>query len=165
MQYLTVAELPSGVEWGPQSMGLRLSLGLTRASTRVGDPIIVNIYLENLGPDRDIFLPCAQSTWYTFRIVDTDGGLIERKTGAPLVCSWSPTHSEMKHDEVIKSTLDLKDRYLIANAGTYIVTAESTIHLPAIAWRAADGKPTYVFPILTSLISNDVTLNVRSLFP
>jgi hypothetical protein len=163
---LTVSDVPSTASWGPTVNGLRLSLNVNRTNFRVGDAVTATLYFENLGPDRNLGLECYEWGRYNFSIVDAQGGAIARKPITRTIdCYTNPSSWPLKHDAVIESTLILNDEYDIATAGSYTVTATSTIHLPAFDTVDSNGKQIFNFPILASLRSNDVSVTVAPTLP
>jgi hypothetical protein len=117
-RYLTVSDVPSTALWGPTVNGLRISLSLDRTNFRVGDAVTATLYLENLGPDRNLGLDCFEWGRYGFCIVDTQGGSIARKPVTRTIdCYTNPSSWPPKHDDVIESTLILNEKYDIAPAG------------------------------------------------
>jgi hypothetical protein len=145
--FQNASEIPSTVQWGPASKGLRLSLGLDRTDTQVGDHILVTLYVENVGPDRNLFLGCNLSGWYSLLIVDSDGTRIPRKPASTSDCYSTPANSLLRHGTAIKYTFYLESAYRIDRPGLYTVTAVS------------------YFTTFTSLLSNDVSLRLRTKFP
>jgi hypothetical protein len=160
-QNITASDVSSAATWGPTVNGLRISLALDRNEFRVGDAVTATLYLKNLGPDRNVFLECIEWARYNFRIEDALGHTIARKPFVGGDCYTNPSSWPIKHDEVIVSTLRLNDEYDVTLAGSYTVTATSTIHLPAFDTADASGKQIFNFPILASLVSNSVAVTVE----
>lgn len=161
----TAAASPAAMSspaWGQESNGLRLSLSLNERDIQIGDGVLAIIELENLGPDHDVFLGCNMRDWYDIEIVDAQGRTIPHGRLGDQDCYSTPSSSPLKHGSIAEVTIRLNDKFKITEAGSYSITATSTIHLPSMSTTGADGKLTYYEPILASLTSNVLQFTARA---
>jgi hypothetical protein len=162
MRFLTVTDVPTTASWGATSHGMRLSLSLNQTSVSVGDPILATIDLENLGPVREVFLGCNMEDWYDIKIVDGVGRMIPHQRVGPVDCYSTPSSSTLKYDSVLEVTIRLDNIFRISEAGSYTVTATSTLHPPYIPHLDANGNQAYDSPIIASLVSNSTKIVVTT---
>jgi TonB family protein len=164
IQFITPANVPSTAAWGHETSGLRLSLKRNQTDVAVGAPVVATIDLENLGPDQDVDLGCNIREWYRLNIVDRQGRELSHASSDPVDCYSTMGTSQLKHDEVIEVAFPVDIRAM-SEPGLYTLSTTAVLRRPAISRTGADGTSTYDQPILATLTSNIVQLNVRSTVP
>ncbi len=162
MQFLTTANFPKTMMWGPLSDDLRLSLNADTTGVQVGEPTLVTLDLENLGPDRGLSLGCNMREWYDIRIENWRGRTIPHRPVGSVACYELSTSSVLRQFAVMELTVRLDRDYDMTEAGSYTLTATSVLHLPGRGVVDDKGNRTFEYPILATLTSNPVSINVRA---